>query len=229
MQLLNKIKENTLCVLPVMVIVLVLHFTVAPVSQDTLIRFLIGGAMVILGLSLFLLGAEIGILPMGEAMGSTLSKDGRVWLIGLIGLLVGFCVTMAEPDLQVLAQQVSTVSEGEVPRFLLIIIVSAGAGFLVMIGLLRTLFKVTLKRVLLISYLLVFVAAAFTSPAFLSVGFDAGGVTTGPMTVPFILALGVGVAAVRGGASSHDDSFGLVALMSVGPILAVLLMGVVYR
>ena len=229
MQLLTKIKENTLCVLPVMAIVIILNFTIAPVGAETLIRFIIGSVLVILGLSLFLMGAEIGILPMGGAMGSTLSKDGRIWLIALIGLLMGFSVTLAEPDLQVLAQQVFEVSGGEVARMLLIVVVSAGAGFFIMIGLLRTVFKVSLKKILFVSYIIVFLAAAFTSPNFLSVGFDAGGVTTGPMTVPFILALGVGIASVRGGQSSHDDSFGLVALMSVGPILAVLIMGVIYR
>ncbi len=229
MQLVKKLKENALCVLPVMVIVLILHFTIAPVAAETLIRFLIGGVLVVAGLSLFLMGAEIGIIPMGEAMGATLSKRSRIGLIAVAGLLMGFCVTVAEPDLQVLAQQVFSVSGGEIAKGILILVVSAGAGIFVTVGLLRTILGISLKKVLLVSYVLVFLVAAFTSGNFLSVGFDAGGVTTGPMTVPFILALGLGVAAVRGGSSSRDDSFGLVALMSVGPILAVLVMGVIYR
>lgn len=229
MQLVHKLKENALSVLPIMAIVVILHFTIAPVSTDTFIRFIIGGVLVIVGLSLFLMGAEMGVLPMGEAMGSTLSKKGSLWLIALVGFLMGFGVTLAEPDLQVLAQQVFDASNERVAKMLLLVVVSAGSAFFVMIGLLRTVFKISLKKILLVSYILVFIVAMFTSPDFLAVGFDAGGVTTGPMTVPFILALGVGVASVRGGSSSQDDSFGLVAMMSLGPILAVLLMGVIYR
>ena len=229
MQLLHKLRENALCVLPIMAIVVILHFTAAPLATDTMIRFCIGGVLVVFGLSLFLMGAEIGVLPMGEAMGSTLSKDSRIWLVALVGLLMGFSVTVAEPDLQVLAQQVFDASSERVAKMLLLLIVSAGSGFFVMLGLLRTLFNIPLKRILLISYILVFAIAAFTSPDFLAVGFDAGGVTTGPMTVPFILALGVGVAAVRGGTNNQDDSFGLVAMMSIGPVLSVLLLGVIYK
>lgn len=229
MSLLQKLKENIISVVPIMVLVVILHLTIAPVETETLIRFLMGGVMVILGLSLFLAGAELGIIPIGESMGAKLSEKGSVFLIVLFGFLIGFGVTVAEPDLQVLGNQVSTVSEGAVDKMLLIVAVSAGAGICVVIALIRTIFKLKLKHILWILYAIVFAIAAFTSPDFLSVAFDAGGVTTGPMTVPFLLAFGVGIAAVRGGKSGQADSFGMVALMSAGPILAVLLLGVFYR
>lgn len=228
MNLLQKLKENAISVVPIMAIVLILHLTIAPIGNEAIIRFLLGGALVILGLSLFLLGAEIGIIPIGETMGAKLSEKGNIILLILFGLLIGFGVTVAEPDLQVLSTQVANVSSGDVPRMLLILAVSAGAGICVVVGLLRTVFKFPLRRIFWILYALVFILAAFTSPTFLSVAFDAGGVTTGPMTVPFLLAFGVGVAAVRGGRQGQEDSFGMVALMSVGPILAVLILGVLF-
>ena len=229
MNLLHKLKENALSVVPIMAIVLILHLTVAPIGNEAIIRFMIGGVLVIVGLSLFLLGAEIGIIPIGETMGAKLSEKGNLFLLILFGFLIGFGVTIAEPDLQVLATQVDDVSAGEVSRTLLIMAVSAGAGICVVVGLMRTVFKVPLRRILWILYAMVFALAIFTSPTFLSVAFDAGGVTTGPMTVPFLLAFGVGIAAVRGGHQGQEDSFGMVALMSVGPILAVLILGVFFR
>ncbi len=228
MSLLQKLRENALSVVPIMAIVTILHFTIAPIGNETIIRFIIGGALVIIGLSLFLLGAEIGIIPIGETMGAKLSERGSLILLVFFGLLIGFGVTVAEPDLQVLATQVAKVSEGAVARALLIIAVSIGAGICVVAALVRTAFAVPLRRIFWVLYALVFALAVFTAPSFLSVAFDAGGVTTGPMTVPFLLAFGVGVAAVRGGHQGQEDSFGMVALMSVGPILAVLILGVFF-
>lgn len=228
-QFTEKLKEVAISVVPITMIVLILHFTITPLSSETLTKFIIGAIMIIVGLGLFQLGADIGVIPMGQRVGIAMSKSRKIWMIVLFGFLIGFGVTIAEPDLQVLANQVSAVSNGEITKYMLLIVVSIGVGFFVVCGLLRTVFRVPLRTILLISYLLVFLMGTLTAPKFLAVSFDSGGVTTGPMTVPFILALGVGVASVRGGKSAEDDSFGLVALASVGPILAMLVLGVIYR
>lgn len=225
----EKLKEVAISVIPITLIVLILHFTLTPLSNETLFKFLIGAVLIIIGLGLFQLGADIGVIPMGQRIGTSISKSRKIWMIILFGFLIGFGVTIAEPDLQVLANQVAGVSNGEIGKFMLLVVVSIGVGFFVVCGLLRTVFRVPLRNILLVSYIMVFAMAMITSPKFVAVSFDSGGVTTGPMTVPFILALGVGVASVRGGKSTEEDSFGLVALGSVGPILAMMVLGVIYR
>ncbi|MDL2287840.1 DUF1538 domain-containing protein [Oscillospiraceae bacterium OttesenSCG-928-F05] len=211
------------------VVVLVLCFTIAPVSATTIAEFLIGAVFLIVGLAIFLLGADVGVSPMGEMMGSSILKSRKLSVIIVLGFIIGFMVTIAEPDVQVLAKQFDQVTSASISNLMFCIIISCGVGIFLVAGILRTLFRVPLSRVLWVCYLVVFAAAAFTSPNFLPVAFDSGGVTTGPMTVPFILALGIGVTRVIGGKRSEEDSFGLVALSSVGPVLAVLIMGIIFR
>lgn len=221
--LLGKVKESLTSVLPITIIVLLLHVTIAPLPGGILALFLVGSLLLILGMGLFTLGADIAMMPMGERIGSQLTQSRKLWLLILVSFLIGVIITVAEPDLQVLARQVPAV-----PDMVLILAVALGVGFFLVLALLRIVFGLHLSWMLVLFYGVVFGLAAFTSEEFVTVAFDSGGVTTGPITVPFILALGVGVAAVRGGHSSHNDSFGLVALSSVGPILAVLIMGMFY-
>jgi hypothetical protein len=224
----STVKEVLYAIIPVTVFVIILQFTVIHMEIATFVQFLIGVAMVGIGLILFLVGVHTGLLPLGELIGSTLPKTGKVWLVLLFGFLLGFVVTVAEPDVRVLATQVDYVSEGSISKNLLIYAVSLGVAFFVALALLRIILGFSIGYVLVIGYALVFLLAAFTPPQFVPVAFDSGGVTTGPMTVPFILALGVGLTSVLYGKSASSDGFGLVALASIGPILAVLLLGVIY-
>ena len=219
----EKAKEAAQAVLPITAIVLILSFSVVPMPSSVLLAFLFGGAAVIAGMMLFSLGSELSMELMGHKLGAKITKTKKLWLILPLGFLLGFMITVSEPDLQVLADQVQSV-----PNSVLIFSVAAGVGLFLVAALLRMLFGMAIKYILIISYILVFALAFFAPPEFLSVAFDAGGVTTGPMTVPFIMAFGVGICAIRNDRHAVNDSFGLVALCSVGPILAVLILSLVY-
>ena len=220
----EKLLEALQAVLPIVAIVLVLCFTIAPISPSILLCFLLGAAMIIVGIMFFTLGAEMSMSPMGERVGAMLTRSRSVPLIIGAGFLLGFLITISEPDLQVLANQVPSI-----PNATLILSVAAGVGLFLVISFLRMLIGIALPRLLVVFYALIFVLAAFVPKEFLAVAFDSGGVTTGPMTVPFIMALGVGVSAIRSDRHAADDSFGLVALCSIGPILAVLLLGILFQ
>ena len=220
----EKLLEALQAVLPIVAIVLVLCFTIAPISPSILLCFLLGAAMIIVGIMFFTLGAEMSMSPMGERVGAMLTRSRSVPLIIGAGFLLGFLITISEPDLQVLANQVPSI-----PNRTLILSVAAGVGLFLVISFLRMLIGIALPRLLVVFYALIFVLAAFVPKEFLAVAFDSGGVTTGPMTVPFIMALGVGVSAIRSDRHAADDSFGLVALCSIGPILAVLLLGILFQ
>lgn len=223
MILLDKFREAALSVLPVMIVVWLLHMTVAPIG-DNLAKFFGGGFLVIAGLGLFLLGAEIGIVPIGQRAGSALTGKRNLALLLCAGFIIGFFITIAEPDVHVLAQQVAAVDKA-IQKSLLVGMIAMGVGLFVAIALLRVVFQFSLRLTLAIFYALVFACAAFANPSFMGVAFDSGGATTGPMTVPFIMALGIGVAAVRAG-KGQDDSFGLIGIASIGPILSVLILGI---
>ncbi len=223
MLFIEKCREAIISVVPVLILVLFLHFTVAPLGP-VLPQLLVGSVFFITGLGLFLVGADIGVLPVGQKVGSALTAKRSLPLMLATGFIVGFIITVAEPDVQVLASQVTGVAPVIAPTAL-VAIIAAGVGFFVAVAMGRIIFQLPLKFLLLICYAAVFFSAAFVPDLFLGIGFDAGGATTGPMTVPFIMALGLGVAAVRGGSSAGDDSFGFVGLASVGPILAVLVLG----
>ena len=216
----EKINESAISVLPILVIVAVLCLLLTPISSSLLLSFLIGAVMIIIGMGLFTLGAETSMTVIGNRIGSTLTKSKKLWLILLVSFVLGVAVTVSEPDLQVLAETVD-----HIPNMVLILTVGVGVGFFLMICMLRIFLGIKLRWLLLFFYALVFVLAAFSDADYLSIAFDAGGVTTGPMTVPFILALGVGVANIRSDRDAGADSFGLVALCSIGPILSVLILG----
>ena len=224
----SKLKETATSVVPVIAIVLVLAFTVAPIGAMLIIRFVIGGVLLIFGLAAFLLGVDIGIQPIGEQTGAALTSKKNVFLLLAVSFAIGFLVTVAEPDIQVFGDQIHSVFNA-VEKMRLVFMIAFGVGVFIVFGLLRTVLHLPIKIVLLIFYAVIF-GVAFLAPAsFRGIAIDSGGATTGPMTVPFILALGVGVAAVRSkrGKSDDDDTFGLTGITSMGPILAVLLYGVI--
>ena len=220
----EKVKESLSSVLPITLIVLVLSVTLVPMEIGTLALFLTGAVLLIVGMGFFQLGAEMSMTPLGEGVGKTLAKREKVLLVVLVAFALGTIITIAEPDLQVLANQVASI-----PNNVLIWTVAVGVGVFLALAVLRILFRVSLAKCLLAAYALLFVLTLFSPKEFLAVAFDAGGVTTGPITVPFIIALGVGVSAIRSTQVHDDDSFGLVALCSVGPILMVLLLGIFYH
>lgn len=210
--------------LPIVLLVFFLHFTISPLPLGTLFLFLASAVLLILGMGLFTLGADVAMMPMGEGIGSELTKSRNLPLILGTAFVLGTLITLAEPDLQVLARQVPSI-----PDLTLVVFVSLGVGVFLVIALLRILLQIRLSLLLFVVYAFLFVLAYFSQESFLPVAFDSGGVTTGPITVPFILSFGVGIASVRGGRSSQDDSFGLVALCSIGPIMAVMLLGLFYQ
>lgn len=228
----DDIKEVALevgkAILPLAVLAVVLILIFVPGPGPVVVQFLVGAAMVTTGLGLFLLGVKVGMLPLGETIGSELPQWGSLPLILFFVFLLGVVVTVAEPDVRVLAAKVDTVSSGEVARNLLITVVAIGVALFMVVAVVRVVLGVSLGYILIGGYLAVFALSYFVPPHFVPISFDAGGVTTGPMTVPFILALGVGFASVLGGKSSMADSFGYVALASIGPIIAVMLLGVIY-
>lgn len=221
--------EVLLAVLPITLVTTILQVFVIALPIELFLRFLIGAFLVMVGLTLFLQGVKMGLLPMGETIGAELPQKASLPIILLVAFLLGFLVTVAEPDVRVLAFQVDLVSEGAVTKNILILAVALGVAVFVCIALLRIILGVPIAYLLAGGYTMVLLLSFFTPPDFVPLSFDAGGVTTGPVTVPFILALGIGTASVLGGRSSISDGFGLVGLASIGPILAVMILGVIYR
>ena len=220
----EKIRESLAAVGPITLIVLLLCVLVSPLEIGTIALFLFGAVLLIFGMGLFQLGAEVSMTPLGEGIGGQLFKSRKLPLILCISIFMGIIITIAEPDLQVLANQVASI-----PNQVLIWTVAVGVGIFLAVAVLRILLKISLSKMLIFLYLLLFVISLFSPSEFLAVAFDSGGVTTSPMTVPFIMALGVGLSAARSDKEGASDSFGLVALCSVGPILMVMLLGIFYH
>jgi len=219
----EKMKEALTAVMPIVAIVLVLCFTLAPVSPSILLAFLFGALLVMVGMMFFTLGAEMSMTPIGEKVGAAMTRTKNVPLIIVLAFVLGVIITISEPDLQVLAELIPSI-----PNFTLIMAVAIGVGLFLVVAILRMLLSIPLPQLLTVFYIIAF-GLMFLVPAdFRAIAFDSGGVTTGPMTVPFIMALGVGIAAIRNDRHAADDSFGLVALCSIGPILAVLVLGMIY-
>jgi hypothetical protein len=219
----GKIMEAFSSVLPITAIVLIVS-VVLDMSAGIILEFMAGAALLIIGMGFFTLGADMAMMPMGEGIGIQLTRSSNITIALVVSFIMGLIITIAEPDLQVLARQVPSV-----PPMTLIITVAAGVGLFLVLAVLRTLLKIPLSILLILFYLAVFGISSLAPSTFIPVAFDSGGVTTGPITVPFILAMGAGVASIRSDRNSQDDSFGLVALCSVGPILAVLLLGTFFN
>ena len=222
----EKLKEVIISILPVSLVVVFLDLTLVRLEAGLFIRFIIGVVFIVAGLTIFLVGVDQGITPFGNLMGSAFVKTNKLWIVAIAGLVLGFFISIAEPDLHILANQVSLVTNALIGKWILVIIVSLGISLLIAIGLVRILHNFPLYILLTILYGIIFVLSLWTSPVFLAISFDASGATTGAMTVPFILALATGIAyKKKDSKASEKDSFGLVAIASAGAIIAVLISG----
>ncbi len=220
----EKTRESITAVVPITIIVLLLGIFAVPMEVGTTVLFLTGAVLLIIGMGFFQLGADTAMTPLGEGIGGQLWGSKKLPVILFICFLMGAVITIAEPDLQVLAAQVESI-----PNQTLIWTVAVGVGIFLAVAVLRILFQISLSKILCILYLILFIISFLAPSEFVAVAFDAGGVTTGPMTVPFIMALGVGLCASRSDKDGSSDSFGLVSLCSVGPILMVMLLGIFYH
>lgn len=220
----EKIYESLSSVLPITCIVLILSVTLVAMEIGTLALFMVGALLLIIGMGFFQLGAEMTMTPLGQGIGGKLTKSKKLIITIVICFLVGTVITISEPDLQVLAAQVASI-----PNNVLVWTVAVGVGIFTVLGVIRILFQVSLAKLLTVFYIILFLLSFLTPSDFIAVAFDAGGVTTGPMTVPFIMAIGIGLSASCSDKDEASDSFGLIALCSIGPILMVLLLGIFYH
>ena len=220
----KKFNEALLAVGPILLLVILLSFTIVPIPASIMLAFIFGTVLLVIGMMFFSLGAELAMETMGGKLGAKITKTKKLWLILILGFVLGLMITMAEPDLQVLANQIPTIE-----NLILIGSVATGVGLFLVFAFLRMVLKIPLRIVLLIAYAAVIALSFFAPKNFLAIAFDAGWVTTGPMTVPFIMAFGVGISAIRRDKEAADDSFGLIALCSVGPILAVMILSIIFR
>lgn len=220
----EKIKEMFVAVFPITAIILLLNFTVIPLGGETIGKFIVGTLSVIIGLSLFLFGVEMGIEPIGSHIGESIVRKGKTTVFIISGFVLGFLITVAEPDVAIYAGQVGDMTAGVMKKGELIIGISLGIGVMLAIGLVRIFYDISLKILIPVFYGIVFLTALLAPEEMLGIPFDASGATTGSMTVPFMLALGIGVSSMKTNKNSENDSFGLTACVSIGPILSVLIM-----
>ncbi|RPA65004.1 DUF1538 domain-containing protein [Aerococcus agrisoli] len=230
MQLLkDKFKEVLSSVMPIVALVVILALTIVDVPGDVMARFGIGSVLLILGLTIFLFGVDIGMEPIGDYLGHSIIRASSHFMVLLLTFLIGFSITVAEPDLLILGQQISDATGGAIGAQFIVFVVSIGVGIMIALGVYRVMKDIALKWFFLIVYGLIFILTLFADSTFLAMAFDASGATTGALTTPFILALGASVSSRKGGKGAEDDSFGLVGAMSTGPIIAVLLMAIIQQ
>lgn len=228
MKFVNILKEVTIGIVPVLIIITLLQFTIAPVELELYIRFLWSTAFVILGLFLFLIGIEYGFQQAGESIGKAVVKSGKLRWILFITILLGFGVTLLEPDVQVFAEQASKMIES-IDAIWFCSVIAIGVGLFVGVAFLRIFLGISIKYILLAGYLLAFVLVIFCSKDVSATAFDAGGATTGALTVPFMLSLAMGVSSMISKNKKTSGSFGIIGIASLGPILSVLIMGVLTK
>lgn len=227
--MLKNLKEVVIAILPMTLLIVILTFIFAPLDSDEMISFLFGAGIMMIGMTLFLFGADYSMMEVGRLVGKYMIKKKSLTILIALGFMIGIVITIAEPSVQVLGQQVNQISEGKIGRVLLIGIVSVGTGIFLAFALLRVVFKLSYYQLMAIGYVGVLVASFFTSNEFMPIAFDSGGVTTGPITVPFILALAGGLTSMIRQETSANDSFGMVGIASLGPILAVMILGVIFQ
>ena len=225
--ILEKFKEVLTSVLPIVFIVLLLNFTLVPLGEEIVV-FLVSSVFLLIGLTGFLIGVEVGISPIGDHMGEGLARSGKLWIVLLLGLVLGFLISIAEPDLHIVANQVAQVSGGLISKMSIVLVVSVGIAIMLAVGLARIMYNIPLYMVLTVLYAVILVMTFFASQDFIAISFDASGATTGALTVPFVLALALGTSKLKKDSkASEKDSFGLVAIVSTGAIIAVMLMSII--
>lgn len=225
--ILEKFKEVLTSVLPIVFIVLLLNFTLVPLGEEIVV-FLVSSVFLLIGLTGFLIGVEVGISPIGDHMGEGLARSGKLWIVLLLGLVLGFLISIAEPDLHIVANQVAQVSGGLISKMSIVLVVSVGIAIMLAVGLARIMYNIPLYIVLTVLYAVILVMTFFASQDFIAISFDASGATTGALTVPFVLALALGTSKLKKDSkASEKDSFGLVAIVSTGAIIAVMLMSII--
>lgn len=225
--IISKFKEASLSVLPIILVVLLLNFTIISIDNLLIIRFLIGALLVVVGLAVFLLGVDIGIAPLGSLTGMSLAKTNKLWVVLIAGVILGFFISIAEPGLMVLVNQIELVTLGQISGISILMVVSIGLAIMLSLGFLRIFYNIPLYKILIVLYLIIFGLAMFTSKEFLAISFDSSGSTTGILAVPFILSLSVGISKLKKDSkASEKDSFGLVAIASTGAIISVMILNI---
>lgn len=219
-------KDVLLSILPISIFMIVFQLISGSFTLSGFIIFFVGIVITIIGFTLFLVGANNSLIPLGDLVGKSIAKNKKIWFILSFVVVVGFAATIAEPGVQILVNQFNSISD-VVSKYALAIFISLGVGIYLALSIIKFIFKLSIKKILFVSYLLIFILAIFCPREYLALSFDSGGVTTGPMTVPFILALGIGISSVKGTRKESHESFGYIGLASVGPVLAVLILGVI--
>lgn len=226
----QKLKEVFLSICPVFIVVILTHVFIYPLTTHLFVRFVISSILLIFGLTLFLIGVDLGISPMGQLLGPLISKSNKHRFIIIFGFFIGFLISFAEPALLIMSQQVEQLSGGVLNSTLLLVVVSIGIGTMVVVGLFRLLYNLPLYIILIISYGIIFLLSLNTSFELLAIAFDSSGVTTGILAVPFLLSLSLGITTLKKDSkSSEKDSFGLISIASAGAIIMVLLLNRAYQ
>ncbi len=223
----EKLKTNVISVLPIFIVVIILNFTLVKLSSNLLFDFVLSSILIIIGLTLFLTGIDLGITPLGHHTGNSIAKSNKISVVIIAGLILGFFISIAEPGLMVIANQVDTVTNGNIASMLILVTVSVGLAIMLVIGFMRIFYNLPLYIILIVLYAIIFILSLFTSSEFLAISFDSSGATTGILAVPFILSLESGISALKKDSkSSEKDSFGLIAIASTGAIIAVMLLNI---
>ncbi|HHX17100.1 MAG TPA: DUF1538 domain-containing protein [Mollicutes bacterium] len=224
----NIINDVVKSVLPLTIVMVLLQFFLVDIEAQSFLMFVFGVLVTIVGFSIFMIGVDNSLIALGELAGKKMIQKSKIWFVISLCLAIGFAITVAEPGVILLSNQLNSLSEASfVNKYILIIAISLGVGIYLGLSTIRLVYKIPLRKILTFSYILVFILAFLTPNEFIPVAFDAGGVTTGPTTVPFILSFGVGIASIKGTKQESSESFGFVGLASIGPILAVLILGVI--
>ncbi len=219
--------EVVRAIAPLVVVVFVLQITFVRSPAVIFVQFLIGAILVIAGMMFFLLGIEVGILPAGKTVGAGLIEKRSLWLIVAITFLIGFSTTIAEPDVLVLSSQAESITGGSVKAGSLVYVIAIGLAIFVTMAMMRIILGIRLAYLLMVSYFIVIVLSLVTPAEYVALAFDSGSVTTGALTAPIIIALGLGLSSVLAGRSAITDGFGLLGMAAIGPIIAVLIMGLI--
>ena len=226
----EKLKDTLIAVMPVVILVILLNFTLVPLGSNLLAMFIVGAALVVLGLTFFLIGVDLGITPLGSVLGHSITKKNKLWIVVASGLILGFFISFAEPGLLILAHEIDAITNSQISSMTIMVVVSLGIALMMVLGFIRILFDVPLYIILNIAYLFVFVLSIFTPPEFLAIAFDTSGATTGVLAVPFILSLSLGITSMKKDSkASEKDSFGLVSITSVGAIISVMVLSLASR